>query len=188
MISLYQQHVDKWKDCTACNLSLCRVDRPDKYRTVFARGTIPCDVLFIGEAPGVSENVLGRPFVGPAGHLMDRILLKAFRGIDKVLTYALTNLVCCIPVDETGGKAGTPQDVEIQACSERLIEFYEICRPSLIICVGELAEAWVKYILPDLVPTIHVAHPAYIIRKPYAQQGLMEQRVVVQIRTALEDL
>ena len=185
-LSPYKKHVERWKDCQEC--TLCH----GRSKVIIARGQVPCDVLFIGEAPGVSENVLGKPFVGPAGQLLDRIIFKAFKGIDKLLTYALTNLVGCIPLDETGNKAGQPDDAEIMACAPRLQEFYALCKPRLVVCVGQLAEVWIDFVIPsrqeDEVPVIHIAHPAYIIRANYAQQGLMEQRCVVQISTALEDL
>lgn len=61
-------HVEKWKDCQRCPLAQQRSN------IVLARGTVPCDVLFIGEAPGASEDALGLPFVGPAGHLLNQII------------------------------------------------------------------------------------------------------------------
>jgi uracil-DNA glycosylase len=61
---------------------------------VLCRGRLPCDVLFVGEAPGVSEDVLGRPFVGPAGKLLDTIVERA---LDGQYDCAMTNLVACIP-------------------------------------------------------------------------------------------
>jgi uracil-DNA glycosylase len=56
-----------------CGSNLCPLAR----KVVLARGTLPCDVLFIGEGPGVSEDVTGRPFVGPAGSLLDHIVNTA---------------------------------------------------------------------------------------------------------------
>ena len=64
----YSLFVEKWKDCRDCYLCETR------NRIVFARGTIPADVLFLGEAPGESENVTGVPFDGPAGNLLDAII------------------------------------------------------------------------------------------------------------------
>jgi uracil-DNA glycosylase len=61
---------------------------------VLARGRIPAPILLCGEAPGVSEDVLGSPFIGPAGKLLDHILARA---IDGQFDYCLTNLVGCIP-------------------------------------------------------------------------------------------
>jgi DNA polymerase len=58
---------------------------------VTARGHVPCDILIIGEAPGASEDIIGRPFVGPAGILLDDILEKS---LDPDIRVAMTNLVC----------------------------------------------------------------------------------------------
>lgn len=71
-VSLYSSHVERWKDCGGC--SLC--DR--RTRVVLYRGKVPCDVLFVGEAPGESEDVVGVPFVGPAGKLLDSMIQDAF--------------------------------------------------------------------------------------------------------------
>ena len=65
MTSSFQQHREKWRDCQSCLLNKCR------NRVVMARGKLPSPILFIGEAPGESENVVGLPFVGPAGRLLD---------------------------------------------------------------------------------------------------------------------
>ncbi len=64
-LSPYQLHQQKWED--GCGSSIC--DRA-QFRC-FARGDIPCDVLFCGEAPGNTEDTLGRPFCGEAGRLLD---------------------------------------------------------------------------------------------------------------------
>lgn len=71
-VSLYQQHVADWRACTGCTLSERR------NRVVLFRGSVPCDVLFVGEAPGESEDVVGTPFVGPAGKFLDGMILEAF--------------------------------------------------------------------------------------------------------------
>ena len=64
-----------------------------------------------GEAPGESENVLGKPFCGPAGKLLDRIVESAIemvgRLMDKSFTFGYCNLVCCIPREENGTNKAT---------------------------------------------------------------------------------
>ncbi len=67
----YQLHVLNWKDCERCYLSQRRT------KVVLCRGTLPCDVLFVGESPGKSEDVLGEPFIGPSGQLLGKIVQKA---------------------------------------------------------------------------------------------------------------
>jgi DNA polymerase len=182
----YALHVEKWENCTDCELYR------DRRQVVFARGSIPCDVLFIGEGPGASEDVLGAPFVGPTGYLMDEIIARA---IHKGISYALYNLVGCIPRDpEDDSKTKPPPQEAIEACSGRLQEFVEIANPKLIITVGATARDNLdtKYrgaiTFHNDIPMEHIEHPAAILRMNIAQQGLAIQRAVVIVRNVVEDL
>lgn len=152
---------------------------------VLARGTVPCDVLFVGEAPGVSEDVVGKPFVGPAGKLLDRIIDQS--GLANHCTYALTNLICCIP-REDGSKAGEPSEESILSCRQRLIEFVYLCHPKLIICVGSLAVKHVPIAVGPNLGYISIVHPAAILRANVAQQGFLIQKCVVTLADAAEGL
>ena len=183
MKTLLQQHRENWKDCTRCALSLVR------NKVVLVRGTVPCDVFFIGEAPGKSENIIGDPFVGPAGHLQNRIMRKAFAAFPH-LTYCLTNLVACIPFDEDRNKTVNPEATEILSCKPRLLELYGIAHPRLIVCVGKLARSWLDKVIPqkEQVPSVDITHPSAIMQAPYANQALMEQKNVVSLQAALEEL
>jgi uracil-DNA glycosylase family 4 len=189
-VSKYTEHVEKWKTCNRCEL--CN----GRKQVVLVRGQLPCDVLFIGEAPGESENVLGKPFCGPAGQLLDRIVAAGI-GQDAV-RHAYTNLVACIPREPVGdatggpttyvGKAAEPPDKAIEACDPRLREIVTIARPKLIVCVGKLASKWVPRMeLGRKIPMIDMVHPAAIMRAATAQQGLVIQKAVVTLATALED-
>lgn len=193
MASKWSVFVERWKDCTACGL--CE----HRQKVVLARGSVPCDILFIGEAPGESEDCLGQPFVGPAGQLLDRVIRRALGlepgGKGFPLTYALTNLVCCIPRDEDGlGKATEPDDDSVKACSVRLVEFVELCNPKLLVCVGKLAKDWLdpgwkhSLKLHRKIPTIDIIHPAAVLRANVAQQGLLTQRAVIALRNGVESV
>lgn len=187
MISLFQQHVAKWKNCTKCSL------HHGRQKVVIADGTVPCDILFIGEAPGESEDCIGRPFVGPAGKLLRDIIRDS--GVDQY-DWAMTNIVCCIPRNDME-KATEPGQAEIVACQSRLIEFVRICQPKMIVLVGALAKRWVSgqnmfkpvdWIPEDkLIHFVEITHPEAIIRSNIAQQGLAIQRCVVRLKTALHE-
>lgn len=181
----FQRHKAKWIDCTRCHL------HEKRNKVVLLRGKIPCDVLFVGEAPGQGEDEIGIPFIGPAGHLFDKIIEKA---LSQQTRYALTNLVGCIPleVSEEGGieQASEPPQDAIEACRPRLIEIARIVKPSLVVCVGKLAG---KHLLKDGpefddVAVIEVLHPAFILRSAEASHHLMMQRCIVAIRNAVEKL
>ena len=167
----------------------CGSDACDRARRVcLGRGRLPCDVLFVGEAPGASENVCGVPFVGPAGQLLDQIVE---RSVPTGLRTAYTNLVGCIPLGDTGEKAAEPKPAQIVACQGRLREFIDLARPRLVVRVGRLAQQWLggglknALPLPPGVPACDVVHPAFILRANEAQQSMAVQRCVVTIQNAV---
>ena len=182
-ISLYQSHVAKWRDCTACDLHRTRG------RVVLAKGKIPCDVLFVAEAPGHSEDTIGLPMVGPAGRLLDEIV--ALSGIGQ-FRIAHTNVIACIPKGEDGDKVAEPPDESIEACSARLVEFITIARPRLIVQVGKVAQDWLtpgykhSIKLHDTIPMVFISHPAAILRAREDQKGYQKQRVVIALRDAVD--
>lgn len=70
---------------------------------MLAKGDMPCDILYVAEAPGVSENARGLPLVGPAGKVQDAIIADAMEAANVPgLTWAFLNLLGCIPLDEQG--------------------------------------------------------------------------------------
>jgi len=186
----YSLHVEKWKDCQACSCAQGR------NRVVLARGDVPCKVLFIGEAPGESEDTLGSPFVGVAGHLLEqKIIRNVFCDKLSGMTRAFTNILACIPREDTedrkrGSKLAEPEHEQVDACQPRLAEFIKICNPKLIICLGKHAREWVggdfKFSLKVNVPCIPVIHPSAINRMPLAKKSLECQRAVVIIQDAID--
>lgn len=183
-LSQWQAHVQKWKG--GCGSHVCS----SANKVVLAKGKIPCDVLFVGEGPGRSEDVVGRPFVGPAGQLLDLIVE---RSIPKDVRVAFTNMVCCIPINEHG-EVEEPSDDQVESCQERLEELMQIANPKLIVCVGKISQSWLEqgyrhsFKVPTGVKQINITHPAAILRANLAVKGLMVQRSVVTIRTAIEEI
>ena len=176
-MSTWADHVSRWKDCQAC--PLCH----QRDRICLARGVVPCDVLFIGEAPGASEDAIGQPFVGPAGRLLDQIIE---RSMYLTATHALTNHVCCFPREAKERGENEPEHNEILACRPRLIEFVNIAQPRLIVCVGSLAAEYINH--HDSVPCVDIVHPAAILRMPLAQKQMAAQKTIVVLRRAVEDM
>ena len=185
----YQQHKQNWQCCSLCDLSKTR------RKVVLSRGSVPCDILFIGEAPGASEDVIGQPFVGPGGRLLERITEEAigkakqsmgtdWSDVHKQLNLSFTNLVCCIPKDDIGNKLHEPPKQAIKSCSPRLQEFINLCDPLLVVAVGNLAA---KTLDVDL-EFISIIHPTAILRMGISQQGLAIQRCVVTLSDAIEEL
>lgn len=175
----------EWENCKQCFLWKERYNR-----AVLCRGTYPCDVVFVAEAPGISEDIIGIPMIGPAGNLLNHIISKA---LPKAATYAITNLICCFPRDDNGEKYKEPPDEAVLACSGRLQDFVELCDPQLIVAVGKPAEDWlapgyrdsIKFHKP--LPVVFITHPAAILRTPQVQQGLAIQKAVITIRNGCEE-
>lgn len=180
----WQAHVRAWGNCTRCHLSEVRTE------VVLARGDLPCDVLFVGEAPGKSEDSLGKPFVpgAPAGDLLEGIIADALGTLPLRVTF--TNLIGCIPKDEDGVKMEPPHE-SVVACAPRLVELVRMARPSLLVRVGRHAQ---EYLTPGYRHSIRTGwecsvldmmHPAAILRKPAAFQTIEIQRATVALRNAV---
>ncbi len=185
----WQQFESRWGG--GCGSHLCTQETT---QVVLARGDVPCDVLFVGVAPGVGENTIGDPMVGPAGHLLDHdgrppgIIQQAGIGGGRYKA-AFCNLVCCMPVAESGDKDREPDATEVVQCSQRLREFIAACSPRLVVCVGALPEKWLTGRKP-LVPEYQggyasIRHPAHILRQVGPSQPLLVKECVVQLRNAL---
>jgi uracil-DNA glycosylase family 4 len=180
VLPTWEGHVAKWRDCQLCPLG------QQRDRIVLARGTLPCDILLIGEAPGTSEDSLGIPFVegAPAGRRLKEII---DRSVPPDMTYALTNLVCCYPREaKMYGDNHQPSNDEVKACQPRLYEFINLARPRLIVCVGALATVWVDH--DAGVPCADIVHPASILRMPLVQQQMATQKCIVVIRRAIDSV
>lgn len=183
----WQTHVSDWIACTRCPLHACRK------QVVLARGDLPCDVFFIGEAPGVSEDVIGQPFVGPAGQLLDKIIERSrVVAQTKGWSTGFSNLLACLPLDEQGGKASIPMDSDVLKCSPRLQEIVKLADPKLIVAVGNLPRDWLDtgnlahIPLHRKIPRVSIKHPAYILRSTLAIRSVDIQRSIITIADAVD--
>lgn len=187
----YQKHCERWgKGCGSehCGRASTRV---------LLRGDVPCEILFVGEAPGEAEDTFGRPFVGVAGKLLDRIVGRALEGLEvggRPVRVAFTNVVACIPRVEDMKKWKDPDPDQVDSCRPRLEEAIGLCRPRVIVAVGKVAaqcferglKSSVK--IPADCKVVHIIHPSNILQDNVAAQGLKAQRCEVQIRNAAEEL
>ncbi|HEX6178142.1 MAG TPA: UdgX family uracil-DNA binding protein [Thermoanaerobaculia bacterium] len=118
--------------CRACHLWKLGT------QTVFGEGKQSSTVMFIGEQPGNSEDLEGRPFVGPAGNLLDKALVEA--GIDRKKVY-VTNVVKHFKWEPRGKRRihKKPNALEITACRPWLEAEIQVVKPRAIICLGSTA-------------------------------------------------
>jgi DNA polymerase len=107
-------------------------------RTVFGEGPPDARVVVVGEQPGDKEDLVGEPFVGPAGKLLDRALADA--GIDRGKTY-LTNIVKHFKWTPRGKRRihQKPNAEEVKACFPWLEAEVEAIHPEILVCLGAVA-------------------------------------------------
>ena len=118
--------------CQACPLW------KDATQTVFGEGPPNADVMFVGEQPGDREDREGRPFVGPAGLLLDKALVDA--GLDRKRIY-VTNAVKHFKFEQRGKRRlhKRPNTSEIKICRRWLFDEIEAVSPRLIVALGATA-------------------------------------------------
>jgi DNA polymerase len=120
------------QDCIACDLW------KHATQTVFGEGSRQAHLLFVGEQPGNDEDLQGKPFVGPAGKLLNRALEQA--GIDRQQVY-ITNVVKHFKFEERGKRRlhKKPNATEISACLPWLESEIGIVKPRVIVALGATA-------------------------------------------------
>jgi DNA polymerase len=107
-------------------------------QTVFGEGTRRAQLMLVGEQPGDAEDIEGRPFVGPAGRLLDAALEAA--GIDRNLTY-VTNVVKHFKWEPRGKRRihQRPNAREIRACRPWVDAELAVVKPKVLVCLGATA-------------------------------------------------
>ena len=161
-------------------------------QAVFGEGPRQALVMFVGEQPGDSEDIHGRPFAGPAGRVFDEALAKA--GIDRGEVY-VTNAVKHFKFEERGKRRihKTPRGVEVAACKPWLEAEIDAVQPRLIVALG--ATAAVSLMGRDFRITrdrgvffpharaealLATVHPSYLLRLPDPQQKAEEYMKFVE--------
>jgi len=159
-------------DCQRCKLA------GGRKTIVFGEGNPRAELVFVGEGPGADEDEQGLPFVGRAGHLLNRMIQAI--GMKREEVY-ICNIVKCRP---PGNR--TPEKDEVDTCSPFLFRQLETIQPRLICCLGAPA---VKTVLgiKEGITKIHgqfydfanskalaTVHPAYVLRNPREEKILRE--------------
>ena len=159
------------RNCTDCPLSGGRT------HAVPGEGNPQADVMFIGEAPGFQEDRQGRPFVGPAGKLLDGLLASIGTNRDDVF---IANMVKCRPPDNRD-----PAPAEMAACTKYLDRQIELVNPKLIVTLGRFAfgryfpgegitKARGRLREKDGRKIFPVLHPAAVLRRDELRPTMIE--------------
>lgn len=174
------------RSCRACDLWKTGT------QTVFGEGQRRARVMFVGEQPGDQEDLAGRPFVGPAGRLLDRALADA--GIDRADVY-VTNVVKHFKWEPRGKRRihKKPNATEIGACRPWLDAELAVVKPQLVVCLGATAAQALLgrafkvsqrrgEIIEGVLPAAIVAtvHPSSILRAPDSESRHAEMARFVE--------
>jgi uracil-DNA glycosylase family 4 len=135
LTDLYQQV----KGCYKCEIARSRC------QAVPGEGAESAEIMFIGEAPGWHEDQQGRPFVGPAGQFLDRLLASI--GLKRAQVY-IANVIKCRPPENRD-----PLPTEIQNCRPWLDSQIEIIKPKMIVTLGRYSMA--RYFPGKSISKIH---------------------------------
>ena len=169
--------------CDTCDR--CQLGKT-KTKTVFGCGNKNADLMFVGEAPGESEDLTGEPFVGRAGKLCDKYLEAV--GIKRSEVY-IANMLKCRPP-----KNRDPLPSEQDECIYYLREQVKLVKPRMIVCLGRISAA--RLIHPDYKITKEhgvwvnkndylmtaVYHPSLLLRDPRKKEEMLADMLEVARR------
>lgn len=183
------------RGCTACPLWQAAT------QTVFGEGDPHASLMLVGEQPGDAEDHAGRPFVGPAGKLLDRALQAA--GLNREAAY-VTNVVKHFKWELRGKRRlhKTPTQREMDACRPWLEAEIETVSPALVVCLGATATHALipgkpavgklrgrilppAGAIPALLATVH---PSYVLRVPGEARSRAFEDFVADLKVAAEFL
>jgi uracil-DNA glycosylase family 4 len=178
---------DELGDCQRCKLARSRTN------LVFGEGSPQARLMFVGEGPGKEEDLQGRPFVGMAGQLLNRLLNKL--GLRREEVY-IANVVKCRPPGNRD-----PEPDEAATCLPFLLKQIDSIQPLVIVTLGRPATQnllqtnapltkirgnWQKFKNIRVMPTFH---PSYLLRFPKERQKTWEdmQQVMEYLAVHEED-
>lgn len=158
--------------CNRCPL------RAGCHKVVFGDGPTRVDIMLVGEGPGQSEDEIGKPFVGKAGQLLDKILEAT--GFPREKLY-IANIVKCRPPNNR-----LPNPNEIAACRGYLEAQIRLCKPQILVCLGALATQTIiepkakitvvrgKWFTRQNVVIMPTYHPAALLRNESLKRPVWE--------------
>jgi uracil-DNA glycosylase len=182
------------QQCEGCDLY--------RYATqaVMGDGPSKARVMFVGEQPGNDEDLQGRPFVGPAGRILERALSDA--GIAREATY-VTNAVKHFKFEERGKRRihKKPNVAEVKACLPWLAAELLAVKPEIVVCLGATAaqallgrdyrltkERGTFRSRPDGPKITSTIHPSAVLRAPDEDREAMYQGLVADLRKVVKEM
>jgi DNA polymerase len=172
------------QNCTRCNLHRSRK------HVVFGEGNAKAELMLIGEAPGEQEDQQGRPFVGKAGQLLDKILKAIEFEREEIF---IANILKCRPPNNRD-----PLPEEIEQCIPHLIKQIAMIQPGIILALGRIAAQTLLNTTQSLnqlrekkhefqgIPLLVTFHPAALLRNPQWKRNTWED--VKRVRNLYDQL
>jgi DNA polymerase len=167
-------------DCRRCRLHTSRT------QIVFGDGSAAARLVFVGEAPGFEEDRQGRPFVGRAGQLLDKMIQAL--GLKRSDVY-ICNVIKCRPPQNRN-----PQADEVEACAPFLLQQLEAIQPQVICILGTYAAQTLLQTRRPIsqlrgkieswrgVPAVATFHPAYLLRNAGQKASAWQDcRLILQL-------
>ena len=171
-------------ECTRCVLHAGRT------HLVFGEGSPEARLVFVGEGPGRDEDLAGRPFVGSAGQLLDKII--AAMGLSREKVY-ICNVVKCRP---PGNR--TPEPTERRICGPFVHRQLAVIRPEVVVALGATAAAYLldtespisrlrgRFHMKDNLKIMPTFHPAFLLRNPGAKRDVWNDMQQVMAALGLQ--
>jgi len=175
---LLKQVRNELGECTRCKL------HPHRTNIVYGTGNPEAKLVFVGEGPGGEEDIQGKPFVGPAGQLLTRIINSINLTREEVY---IANIIKCRPPENRN-----PEPDEIKACEPFLIKQLDAIQPKIICALGTFAAQtlletgerisrlrgrFIDYRNSKLIATFH---PAYLLRNAQKKREVWEDMKVIR--------
>ncbi len=156
---------------------------------VFARGNPKAEIMAIGEAPGVQEDETGKPFVGPAGQLLDKMF--AANELDEKNLY-ITNVCNWRPPNNRN-----PTEDELALCAPFITRHMELVAPKIIVIIGGVSlqvltgktgimkarGQWQELSIGDTkTPAMPLYHPAFLLKRPELKKDAWRDLLAIKAR------
>lgn len=180
----FDQLTEDLQNCTRCKL--CQ----NRNTIVIGEGHTQASLVFVGEGPGEQEDLQGRPFVGKAGQLLDRMITAISLKREDVY---ICNIVKCRPPGNRN-----PESDEIASCNPFLLRQLELIRPQVIVALGKFAAQTLLQTETPITrlrgqfhsfrgtPLMPTFHPAYLLRNPEAKRDAWEDLKRVASKLGIE--
>ncbi len=168
--------------CKKCRLSETRTN------VVFGEGNEHADIMFVGEGPGYYEDVQGRPFVGKAGQLFDKMIEAVHLKREDIY---IANIVKCRPPENRN-----PLEDESEACIDYLRWQVKLIQPKIIVCLGavsaknlidpslSISKQRGEFVKKGSIYFMPTFHPAYLLRNEMAKKDAWEdfKKIVAKLK------